>query len=54
MVFIDADHSYEHCKADIQAWLPNIKLGGIIAFHDYGPEDGLYGVLLRGRTENTE
>lgn len=57
MVFIDADHSYEHCKADIEAWLPNIKLGGIIAFHDYGNEDGLAGVtnsvdeLLTGKCE---
>lgn len=35
MVFIDADHSYEACKGDIEAWLPNIKPGGIIALHDY-------------------
>lgn len=35
MVFIDGDHSYEGCKGDIEAWLPNIKSGGIIAVHDY-------------------
>lgn len=35
MVFIDGDHSYEGCTGDIQAWLPNIKPGGIIAVHDY-------------------
>lgn len=46
MVFIDGDHSYEQCKADILAWLPNIRWGGIISFHDYGPEDGLTGVTL--------
>jgi predicted O-methyltransferase YrrM len=34
-VFIDGDHSYEGCKGDIEAWLPNIKPGGIIAIHDY-------------------
>ena len=44
MVFIDGDHSYEQVKKDIGAWLPNIKKGGIIAFHDYGPVDGLGGV----------
>lgn len=38
MVFIDADHSYEGCKGDIEAWLPNIKPGGILAVHDYKKE----------------
>lgn len=35
MVFIDGDHSYEGCKGDIEAWLPHIVEGGIIAVHDY-------------------
>lgn len=35
LVFIDGDHSYEGCKGDIEAWLPNIKPGGILAIHDY-------------------
>ena len=34
-VFIDADHSYEACLADINAWLPKVKVGGYIAGHDY-------------------
>ena len=33
-VFIDADHSYESCKADVLAWGPKVKIGGWIAFHD--------------------
>lgn len=36
MVFVDGDHSYEGCKGDIKSWLPHIRDGGIIAFHDYG------------------
>jgi len=36
LVFIDGDHSYEACKADIAAWAPFVKRGGVIAFHDFG------------------
>jgi hypothetical protein len=38
-VFIDGDHRYECVKADIEAWLPKMKIGGILAGHDYGPTD---------------
>ena len=34
-VFVDGDHSEKQCRADIEAWLPHIVDGGIIAFHDY-------------------
>ena len=35
-VFIDGDHAYDACKADIAAWAPFVKRGGVIAFHDFG------------------
>ncbi|RLI59813.1 MAG: hypothetical protein DRO67_09555, partial [Candidatus Asgardarchaeum californiense] len=34
-VFIDAAHDYESVKNDIAAWFPKVKVGGIIAGHDY-------------------
>ncbi len=37
--FIDADHSYEGCRADIEAWWPKICLGGFIGGHDYANHD---------------
>lgn len=33
--FIDADHDYASVKADLNAWWPKIKPGGILAGHDY-------------------
>lgn len=34
LVFLDADHSYEAVAADIQAWAPLVKPGGILCGHD--------------------
>lgn len=34
-VFLDADHTYQAIRRDIDAWLPKVRPGGIIAGHDY-------------------
>ena len=34
-LFIDGCHDYEAVKADITAWFPHVKPGGIILGHDY-------------------
>jgi predicted O-methyltransferase YrrM len=35
LLFIDAEHSYDACRADFEAWSPKVEPGGIIALHDY-------------------
>lgn len=34
VLFIDGDHSYEGCKADIDAWYPHMAEHGVMLFHD--------------------
>ena len=41
-VYIDADHSYNACKADIEEWSKKVRIGGIVAGHDY--LDGTYSI----------
>lgn len=38
--FVDSDHSYEGCMADIKAWYPKIKKGGILFGHDFANNHG--------------
>ena len=35
-VYIDADHSYESVKKDLQHWYPQVKKGGFLCGDDYG------------------
>jgi hypothetical protein len=42
LVYLDACHTYECVTADLEAWLPKIVPGGIMAGHDYlMPEYGV-------------
>ena len=46
-VFIDGNHLYEHVVADIAAWWPKLRQGGLLTGHDYavyGDATGKWGV----------
>jgi len=34
-IYIDACHTYDSAKSDLEAWFPKVKNGGFIAGHDY-------------------
>lgn len=38
LVFIDGDHSFEGCRADLETWWPHVKNGGMILVHDADTE----------------
>ena len=35
MVFLDGDHSYAETLHDLSAWTPLVRIGGVVAIHDY-------------------
>lgn len=48
LVFIDAHHTYEAVKEDMEAWWPKCRNGGIFSGHDYNHyknDSGRYGVV---------
>ncbi len=36
LVFIDANHDYEHVKQNIETWERKVRAGGILSGHNYG------------------
>ena len=45
LLFIDGDHSYGAVKADAVNWIPKVKEGGIVIFHDIGWAEGVKRVV---------
>lgn len=44
-LFIDGDHSYSGVKKDVESWLPKLKGGGMVIFHDAVWEEGVQKVI---------
>ncbi len=48
-IYLDAGHTYPDVSADIEAWWPKLKTGGIFCGDDYcncwNPQEGLYEVV---------
>lgn len=44
-LFVNADHSYESVKADVDAWFPKLKSDAIVVFHDMGWAEGVQRVV---------
>jgi predicted O-methyltransferase YrrM len=44
-LFVDGWHEYHGVKADTDAWLPKVKSGGIVVYHDSGWAPGVKRVL---------
>lgn len=47
MIYIDGDHSEEGCYADLEAWYPKLKPGGVFFGHDCTPNEGVRKALTR-------
>lgn len=41
LLFIDGDHTYDGVVADIVGWIPYVKPGGFVIFHDATPSTNL-------------
>jgi hypothetical protein len=52
MCFIDGDHSYEGCYADLKAVFPKMKIGGIVLIHDCARDSDTLKAVLDFTREN--
>ncbi len=51
LIFIDGNHEYCQVKEDILSWLPKIRVGGILAGHDYDPTIPIFDGVKRAVDE---
>lgn len=48
LVYIDGNHSYESVLEDIEVWEPKVRVGGIIAGHDYNKKSSRHKAIFGG------
>lgn len=51
LVYVDADHSYQGCKEDLEAWWPKVKKGGFFTGDDYTRNRAKYTGVVFGVIE---
>ncbi len=44
-VYIDAMHEFDFVMMDILAWVPKVRIGGMVSGHDYTPPTWVCGVM---------
>jgi hypothetical protein len=58
LIYVDADHSYEGCKKDMEAWWPKVKPGKFFTGDDYShshaPVTGMKFEVIRAVDEFAE
>jgi tetratricopeptide (TPR) repeat protein len=52
MIYVDGDHSFEGCYADLKAWYPKLRKEGILFGHDCTPDGGVRQALEKFANEH--
>ncbi|PJE65248.1 hypothetical protein COU91_02720 [Candidatus Saccharibacteria bacterium CG10_big_fil_rev_8_21_14_0_10_47_8] len=39
-LYVDGNHEYSHVVADLRHWLPKVRVGGVVAGHDFSDNPG--------------
>lgn len=39
LLFIDGDHRFQFLYEDFRRWMPHVRPGGVVLFHDYDPPE---------------
>jgi cephalosporin hydroxylase len=54
LVYIDASHLEENVVADLEAWYPKVRAGGLLCGHDWGYYEGVEKAVHRFLTNHPQ